>query len=320
MSVEISKKLYIDEPQNTRLEINMKGTEINNVVVNTIKRAVTTYVPIYVWDVIVNKNTSVFNNDYMRLRLQMMPLIGIENNEIIYVEEKKEEEKEEDDDDELEFTDSEDKMKISGMDNLTMYLDYANSSSEMVTVSTDDCIFYYKGKKIPSPYKQKLPIIKLKPGQEINFSCISKLGIEKQDAKFSPVASCAFKQNKENEYEFYIESRGQIDEKTIIKRGLLNVISEINRVYEKLPKENKSKGRIEIGNADHTVGNLLSYYLYKNDDVKKSFYSLKHPLDTIVYIDYELKKGELKEVMKKTADKIKDVLELIIKKCDELKL
>ena len=60
--------------------------------------------------------------------------------------------------------------------------------------------------KIKNPYYVHIPIIKLQPGQEISFSTITNINIEKNDPLYSPCSVCFFKQNSENDYDFIIDN------------------------------------------------------------------------------------------------------------------
>ena len=64
------------EMNNSRLELNLKGKNLNYVVLNTLRRTIFSDVPIYAFDKItINKNTSIFNNNYMKLRIENLPVI-----------------------------------------------------------------------------------------------------------------------------------------------------------------------------------------------------------------------------------------------------
>jgi DNA-directed RNA polymerase alpha subunit len=66
--------------RNTRLELNINGPNIDYIVINTIRRCVMTNVPIYAFTQFnFEKNTSVFNNNYIKGRINNMPVWGIDN-------------------------------------------------------------------------------------------------------------------------------------------------------------------------------------------------------------------------------------------------
>ena len=67
-SVKLKKLDWDKEVTNSRLELNVTGKNINYVVMSTLRRVVLTNIPIYAFDKItINKNSSIFNNNYMKL-------------------------------------------------------------------------------------------------------------------------------------------------------------------------------------------------------------------------------------------------------------
>ena len=90
------KNINIDEEisiikkyQNEQFELNIKGSKINYIIINTIRRAILTYVPIYAFTQFnFIKNESIFNNNYIKLHLNNFLVLGIENN-LVKIEKKK---------------------------------------------------------------------------------------------------------------------------------------------------------------------------------------------------------------------------------------
>ena len=65
------------------LNLEFSGDDINNVLINTIRRIVLLDIPTYGFDNLqVDKNTSVFNNDYLKMRLLNLPVQNISNNDV----------------------------------------------------------------------------------------------------------------------------------------------------------------------------------------------------------------------------------------------
>jgi DNA-directed RNA polymerase alpha subunit len=72
----------------SRLEFELTG--INHTIVNTYRRVILSDIPIYAFDnITITENTSVFNNNYMKLRLRNLPVIGIHSDTAFYVPIKK---------------------------------------------------------------------------------------------------------------------------------------------------------------------------------------------------------------------------------------
>jgi DNA-directed RNA polymerase subunit L len=233
-----------------------------------------------------------------------MPVWGIDNKidkydkkqNNINVEEILEEDGLEDD---IDFENS-NNLNSSSLGQLTMYVDYKSTSKKIITVTTDHAKFYYDGENIQSPYKIAIPIIKLQPGQNINFSAITNLGIEKIDPIYSAVCVCFYKEINSNEYDFIIESRGQLSEKRIIEVGLINIINMLENIARLIPNNQDGlEGEITIKDENHTLGNLLSHGLQNHKDVVFAGYHMAHLLEEKIIIEYKLKneKNKIKDII-----------------------
>jgi len=283
------------------LKIKISGNNINFVIINTLRRTILTDIPIYAFtDFVFNKNTSVFHNNYIKERLNNLPVWGIENNKILYddenVNEKFENNSEDEENDDIEDNIDVSKDNInnvnSSLKDLTLYLNYKNKTNNVVTVTTDHAKFYYDQKLIISPYPNPIPLVKLQENQEISFSVKSNLGIEKQSAIFNS-SCCHYKEINSNEFEFTIESRGQKTELSILLVAISNIKNKLEK-FKKLIKNNdinedNLEGIITINNEDHTLGNLISKGLQLHDEISFSGYNLQHELMKIINIHYKLK-------------------------------
>jgi DNA-directed RNA polymerase subunit L len=232
LKVRIIDHKPIDNTFNNYLILGFKGQDINNVIMNTLRRVIMELVPTYGYDkkdINIIKNTSIYNNDYMRLRLSHFPVIGINNDfetinrssDLEYEANISTFEKKIDDLDEIEKRKNAEKLEKS--QNLTMSLNINNTTNTVLCVTTNDKFakFYYKGIPIQSPYKDDLLIIKLKPGEEFNCTTISTLNIGLKGANFMPNAVCIFTEpeDKDGEYSLNIESIKQMTEQDIIIRA-----------------------------------------------------------------------------------------------------
>lgn len=305
---------------NSRLEFKMSGTNIDYIIMNTIRRTILSEIPIYAFNEFkFEKNTSVFHNNYLKLRLKFLPVWNIKNN-IDYIKESVNqniiiESDNENDDVELKVDEN---MDMSSLKQLTMYVNYKNKSSDIFTVSTANAKFYYDGKQIETPYKNPAPIVKLQPNQEIIFTAITNLGMEQENAMYSAVCVTGYKEINDNEFDFYVESRGQIDEKNILLIALKNINKRINNFLkvwndELNPKlENKLEGLIVVNNEDNTLGNLISRGMQQHENISFAGYNLPHPLTKKIELHYKLKKGDIKKV-------IEDVCEYYINIFNQIK-
>lgn len=296
---------FTKTPYRSVMELNIKGNDINYVIINTIRRSILTYIPIYAYDKFIFKtNETVFNNNYIKLHLEHIPVFGIENNLDIYNNKQNEPKLNEQEENELQIDDDIDmevnkNINMSSLKQLTMYVEYTSNSKVIESVTTDHARFYYEEKNIQSPYKIPLQIVKIHPGQTISFSAITNIGTEQIDAKYSPVTVCYYKEVTANEYTFIIESKGQLTEQRIIEVGLINIINTIENFAKLIPIKTESYGEIIVNGENNTVGNLISFYMQKHKKVKFAGYNIPHLLDDKVVIHYELidNKTKLKDVI-----------------------
>ena len=214
-------------------------------------------------------------------------------------------------------------LNSSTLKQFTMYINYKNKTNNIVCVSTNDAKFYYDEKQIESPYKTSIPIVKLQPDQEIAFSAITNLGCEQDNVMYGAACIAGHKEINENEFDFCIESRGQLTEKRIFQVALINIERKIKNFLKLLLDEQseqivkdeheKLQGIIIVNNEDHTLGNLISRGMQLHNKISFAGYNLPHPLSNKVHFHYKLEKGgNIKEILK-------DVVEYYLEIYGELK-
>lgn len=321
---------YDSELGNSRLEFNLSGDNIDYIVANTIRRTILSDIPIYAFNEFkFEKNTSIFHNNYLKLRFRHVPIWGIDNTvdhldkqNVTKIEFNPDEEEPDMDEVELEVDNT---INSSSLKQLTMYVNYKNKTDNIVTVTTSDAIFYYNEKQIPSPYKVPIPLVKLQAKQEIIFSAITNIGTESMHSMYSPVCIVGYKQ-KDNtseckDLDFFLESRGQITEKRILQVALINIEKKI-RNFLKILSESTIKniddesleGIIVVNNEDHTLGNLISRGMQQHKDISFAGYNMPHPLANKFNLHYKLKDNK-----KKILDIIEDVANYYIEIFDDIK-
>jgi DNA-directed RNA polymerase subunit L len=312
--VKISNVSQDNTKGSSRLEFDIN--DINYTILNTLRRTILTDIPIYAFTHFkVNKNSSVFHNNFLKNQIKNIPVWGIDN-KIDYFEEDIHKidmnEEIEDMDDNVELT-VDKKVDSTSLHQVTMYVDYENKSNEIESVTTDNAKFYFAQKQIENPYDTPIQLIKLQPKQQINFSVITSIGIEKISAMFSPVSICVYEQLSENKFRFKLESRGQISEKRILKVAHLNIVKKLDSILNQIPDNDKDEGEIEINNEDHTIGNLLSFGLQNNKSVQFAGYHMPHPLEKRVIISYKLKSGNVNKILKTVIEEFIEVFNKIDK-------
>jgi DNA-directed RNA polymerase subunit L len=326
-NIDYSVKDYDKTYGNTRLELNVKGQNIDYVVMNTIRRSILSYIPNYAFtEFNFKKNDSIFNNNYLKLRIKNIPVWGIENNIETFVPKKKIIEKtiieepmmENNINDDIDTNYESTQLNTSTLNQLTMFVDYKSNEKDVISVTTDHAKFYYAEKQIESPYKHPIQLVKLQPNQTITFSVITTIGIEQQDSIYSVVSVCCYKEIIENEFEFIVESRGLLTEKRIIHVAIINIINKLKTIFENISNKidnKKKKGEIVIINEDNTMGNLISHGMKQHKEIKFAGYNIPHLLEDRVIIHYELEdNGKLLNVLNDVTDYYIKLFDKIIEK------
>jgi DNA-directed RNA polymerase subunit L len=265
IQIKILEQSKIDDSYNNYLILHFSGADINNVVINTLRRVIMELIPIYAFDkkdIDITKNTSIYNNDYMRLRLCHFPVISIENpietikqsanleyEANISTFEKKIE-------DINIIADKEQSDKLEKAQNFIIYINVKNTSSEVLSVTTShqDVRYYYKTKQISSPYIQPLLILKLKPGEEFISTLTSTLNIGLKYANYMPNAACSYAEESENSFRFNLESLKQLSELEIIIRACDIIIIKLKNfliIFTQKIKEYSSQKIIDEFNLDN---------------------------------------------------------------------
>ena len=301
---------------NSRLEFTISG--VNNTIVNCLRRVTLSSIPIYVFkDIRISENTSIFNNNYMKLRINNLPVLGITTDNPIYTK-KEVIIKEDNEMDDIDMSTNED-INSSSLKQLTMYLDKINTTDEIITIGTDDCKFYFMEKQIDSPYKLpycgNIPLIKLQPTQKIKLSAITSLGIENENSIYAAVSIFSYNLIDETSYTIALESRGQLDEKTILKYTCINLINILDRFIEKLSLKDVPTniiGKILVIDSDHTLGTLIASGLQNHKKIKFAGYNMPHLLDQTIAFDYEMfKEDNIKDILVEIVDDFKKIFKTI---------
>ena len=306
----------IKEQGDSRLEVKIKGPDNNYIIMNTIRRKCVSDIPIYAFaEFKFDKNTSIFHNNYLKARIRQLPVWGIEN-KIDFVEYNKKLTKEyipdvivEENDEDEANPNVEKILDTTQLKQLTMYVSAKNTTHDIIWITTEHAKFYYNEKQIKTPYKTPIPIVKLQPDQEIIFSAVTKVSIADEHAMYCATSIACYKQITESEFDFIIESRGQISEKRIIYVALFNIEKKLNNFLNLFIEEvNKNKtesevaereGVIIITNEDHTLGNIITRGLQLHPKIKFAGYNLPHPLDMKVHFHYKTTKdGNIKNIIK----------------------
>ena len=153
------------------LKFEANGKDSNHVIWNTLRRIVYEHIPTFAWhDFTFTKNTSPLNNGYITERISNLPVHEyLDNNKKLDY-----------------FKDIiNDELNENLVENITMYVEKKNTSSEIMLISSNDVKFYNNDKEIESIYKNPVLITKLNTNQEIIFTAKTNINIGLKNIKYS---------------------------------------------------------------------------------------------------------------------------------------
>ena len=305
----------------------------NHVIVNTLRRVIYRQVPNYAFDsknIKFSKNTSIYNNDILKVRISNMPVLGVVNDNKTFNEyiennynwvvnterpiDTLKESSKKDIDSIYENDTSIELLQDSNV--LTMYCKVKNDDKkvELINITTDSCEFFLNEKKIPSPYKSPLLLLKLRYNEEIEFSASTKMSIPFESPIYLSVENVFFVENGDK-YTFKIIPRNiTLKASDIIKRAIIIIKEMLSVVLELIETSTDNTGILEINNDKFTLATLLTYYLQEHKSISYAGYKCEHLLGNKSIIYYVLKDNvDIKSVLK-------DTCKVISKEFDKLKL
>jgi DNA-directed RNA polymerase subunit L len=303
------KQNSINGFNNNYVLFTINGKDINYIILNTLRRVILTLVPTFGFDpenIIIEKNTSVYNNDYMKLRLSSMPLINqsyepskmiIKNDSSILskVLELEEEANSANFENKNNLTKEEEDKKKENLkkilDNLQINIDAKNDTSEIISITTDSVKFTIDNKQIKSIYPNPILILKLKPEQsrlhikaeQFKATCISSLNIPLKNAMYLSCL-CSYEELDPNNFELKICSFRQISEEMIINHACKIMIMKLEKIKEKIINSIKeinneqvlNEAKLIIENENHTMGNLITRVIQDHPDIEFCGYNIDH--------------------------------------------
>lgn len=273
-------------------------------------------------------NKSVLNNDFIKERLSLLPIkhtdkfndynikINIENTDLdikeIYARD-------------IEVYDNKTKVKPEDIfvypDALFTKLKFKNKLNveaklKLSTTKNDGSVF--------NP--TAISIYRFEKDQEKIKKMLSTFKTEEEKLEFELGESERYYKKNDYEqpecYEFEVESIGGLKPNKIIEKGLEELKNKLLELKENIKEKNTTKViklnsphmrdaiDYKILNEDDTLGNIVTYELYNNSDVKYAGYSIPHPNDNLIIIRV-LADNSDKEVIKEIDSLVSVINKLI---------
>lgn len=313
LNTQSNKKL-----QASSLSLEFSGKPITEVRLNTLRRVLLLNIPTYAFtkDTInITNNTSIYNNDYMRLRLSQITFPNIKHN-IIMLDEKYYKG--------IDYKDSEREKHSNDVDTYELYVNAQNDTNKIIsiTTATPGVQFFKNGKEIVNTFDKNYPhlILKLKKGQSFNCQCTAVLNIGETDNIWSSVANCWYKETGKNKFNFTLQSQGQRGEKDLLITSCKYIKNKLNKT--KIELKNQFKGSDaqyvkEIIFDNITEGFIINDFLQEHTNVLCSGAIKKDLLVDRITVKFKTNKKSPQTCIFEAIDKIikfYDVIENGVKK------
>jgi DNA-directed RNA polymerase subunit L len=334
----VEKSNPTDGYSSNYLKFKLSGSDINYVIVNTLSRIGLSLLGSFAWNpeyITIDTNTSIFNQDQMKLRIANIPIINtnyskpivpnsldliskcldleIQANTSIFSSKK----------DSLQELEELEEKKKELLNNLHMYVEARNRTNEIMCVTTNEKFtsFFLNDKKISDIYPRETLIIKLKPGQDFICSAVADFNIPMFNSIYSSVSVFAHEEIDKNTFIITVESMRQLEEEDIIKRCCLIAIQKLESIQkiilDKLEMASIDNPNVEydaeisIENENHTLGNLLTRGLQDHSNIAFCGYKIDHPEINELVIKYKTEGKTFSKILQDTVKSLIKTFESI---------
>lgn len=307
--IKVTKVSYNKFSGLTSSKLVLSFKNANTSLINTIRRVCLAYIPTYAFcseGIKISENTSIYDNDYMRLRLSQLVIPDLKI-PINYLNEQFWHE--------VNYNDMDRPKHPDDTQNIEMYLNVTNDTADKLDVTTNHAEFYIDGERI-QPFNKEYPslLIQLRPNDKFNVHMKAMLGLGRTNDIWGAARNSYYNVEEDNSITFTVESIGQLTEFDIldkacmiIKRKVYDLKTILSDKYKDLELEDNIL-TIVLDNEDHTIGGILNEYLQENKDVIFSGMCKPDLLIQQVIIKLQCKKDPLK-VVNETIDTITDLMD-----------
>lgn len=271
VEIEEIEKTETNDLDYSHLILKFKGKSVDHVLMNTLRRISINNIPTYAFPsecILIEQNTSIFNNDQMRIRLTQLPIFKTKLDLSFLPEEYWLN---------IDYNNSE-RPKHEKEQDIELYVSHVNNKEQIENVTTNDIQFYMNGELVTNPYNQKYPIvlIKLRPLEVFRCRMKATLGIGERNVIWA-AAGNAYYNMTEKDATFYIESHGNFDEYEILWKACKFMKLKLDEVKKKLYDKyivNKFKDEslknieIILDNETYTITSIITSVLQERDDIE----------------------------------------------------
>lgn len=314
--VELKKSPY-KELQSSELMIEMEGKTMSSSVANTLRRISMNNIPTYGFckeSIFIEENTSIYDNDYMRLRLSQFVIPNISNN-IDYLQEKYWQD--------VDYADPEREKHPQDKLVFEVFINTTNTTKDTYNVTTNDAKYFKNASEVKNVYDEKYPhlIIQLKPTQTFKCRMVTVMGIGKRNAIWS-ACHAYYEEKTLNDYKISIRSFGQLSEYEILLKACNIIKIKLLETKKYISEMDELKDQkiviLRLQNEDHSLGYLLGSFLQENKKISYAGFSKPDLLIDEVVLKIESVNDNPIKTLFETMDYLVDLFDNISRQLKKL--
>lgn len=282
INIEEINKVETHDLEYSSLSLKFTGADVNNILVNTIRRILLNNIPMYAFPVEliqIEKNDSIFNNDQIKLRLSQLPILNTAL-DLAYIPDKYWRN--------INLKDP-NREKHPKERKIEIYISATNSSERILNVTTNDIKYFEDLQPVENKYNQKFPIvlIQLRPMESFVCRMQASIGTGEKSAIWSSAGNAYFNEHEDGSFTLNIESQGQCDEYELLIKTCKYMREKFNELKNKISTnylEVSSKNEpiqtlcLTLDNESYTTGGILVDILQNMKDVVFAGFGKKNEL------------------------------------------
>jgi len=255
-------KQQTENLQSSQLILEFDGPTVNCCLVNALRRLCIDHIPTYAaceQSITIDKNTSIYDNDYMRLRLSQLTIPDLKI-DIPYLEDKYWKN--------VDYGDPNRIKHPNDNDIIELYVNVTNDGSTNLNVTTNHAKLYINGETV-NKFDEKFPLllVQLKPDEIFSCRCVHVLGIGKLSNLWAGGnIFYEYEIENENHITMTLESLGQLDEYELLHKACIAMKEKVDLIRYKLKDFSTTEKHlsIELWDEDSTMGELINVYLQEH--------------------------------------------------------
>jgi len=250
--------------ESSELVLFFKGKDVNTTLVNTLRRLAIERIASYAFTketIKIDKNNSIFNNDYMRLRLSLFMPPNI-NNDVVCLSDKYWHK--------VDYADPDREKHEHDTHKVELSINVTNHGNDVLNVTTNHAKYLLNNveQEWCNPKYPDL-VLKLRPNESFICKATAVLGLGLRHNMWSACRN-AFYEEKDDGIEFTVRSKDQMEEYVILIKAceyMKEKLTQIKNIPNGSDNIDKEIIIIKLDNENHTIGYIINDYLQEHKDI-----------------------------------------------------